>query len=923
METLINTDPHASQGEIERPATHDAESIETAESRRKRYREEIVKRHQGHNYRLKQFLLDKRKYFRSLDVEARRLHMQEIDLMFRYFKGDQYGFYDERGNYKDQKQDGDFAYTIPILAGHVGQAFVMLLKTRPEYKVVADDNDDMNMRLLASMCQDLGTKDLKRLMHESNRQTEIINSILAGDSYREVFWSPDPKAPRTVKRAKTKVTKVPIPARLECMGCKAIYKAGTEKCARCGVASFNQKEATETSRTEPDGYETVELGENRVRIPHPMGLQRDFSAVELDDSTFIIVRDFADKHVAEWDSQTMIERGDLPLSEEMQARYDLERSGIQTSATVGANRPVNQMGALSARKIERERHFWDVSQYGQFYCTVEETLPNPVPDPFNPGQMTEKIPAGTLLGDFFPNGLYVRYDGDTIMTMWPTEKKRRWSQVTYSKQPGSAVGMGMKMAVPLQDIVNDDYNLYHAVKSTSARPFTVIAGNSVKLLPEAGNLLRLDRLPPGVRDIRAVIAQFAGQSVAGMDAVPEKVQGAMQFILGTSSLGGGGGAGAPDMRVAGTATGVAAMQEQGADRQRGPIGLVIAADKETIFQCLENRRDFSSPEQKKELVKRYGEDIVKLFFECNFRQVLSIEVAPNTDVPRSLALTQAMTASFAELVTGLAPLIAQVPWVEEVLSTIAESMGMPVSIGPARRDRREAERRLNMLLAIEEQVMEEMPEALTDPVAAAKGMYMLLSKFCHPLIQPATVEPPQLSPEQMAQVETLPPEQRAQVERQMQMLAEQQRKQRDLPRIFMQDHQAFMDTYMDAYFSERANAWSDARKIVVRRLWQDHFSAQLSAEMEKAALMKDIQDTVQPPPDPALDAAQGAAQEEAARAAAEEERAAAQEDADIDHERSEEAKEAEHRRKLELEGRKEQAQLMLAQTKKEGAGAQA
>jgi hypothetical protein len=506
----------------------------------------------------------------------------------------------------------------------------------------------------------------------------------------------------------------------------------------------------------------------------------------------------------------------------------------------------SQRGILMGRKIERERHFWDVAEYGQFFCDVEEQLPS-----------GKKLEAEKLWGDQYPNGAYVVYAGDTVIDIQPVEKKRRWVVVQYGKMPGSSTGAGAKMLIPLNDIINDDYNLYHAVKTTSARPFTVVAGQSVKLLPEAGQFLRIDKLPAGVKDIRAVIAQYPGQSVAGMGDVNQQIQSAMQFIMGTSTVGGSAVAGAPDMKAAGTATGIAAMQEQAAGRQIGPIGQRIAADKETIWICLENRRDYSSTEQKEELAKRYGQDIADLFFKTNFRQVMSIEIAPNTDMPRSMALTQANMMAFAQIAEALIPVIGQIPWAAELLSTIADSMNIPFNIGPGRNDRREAEFRLNKLASIEEFILSEQPDLVTNSMAAAALMYEHLAKHCFPL------------------VEKMPD------------------KADDVPRMFMQDHNAFMDVYKDAIFSEQGKAWSNARKLAVLKLWEGHYVAQLGKQFEEAALTAELQAELNPaPPEPT----QPSPEEVAAAQGQEDQRALAEHA--IKHETDEEAKDSQLERDL-------------------------
>lgn len=838
----------------------DPESIETRENAQKRFREGLVRRQQGRQARLKPMLLELRRHFHQIDADARRKHLQQIATMFRYYDGDMYETYDEVGNLRDDRQDGDFAYSIPVMSGHVGEAFMQLMKVKPDFIISANNTSDDNHNRLARMCELLGKENLDRLMKEDERQTEVLNSILAGDSHREIFWSVNPKAPKTAKRVRQKPVKFELPGRRECLNCKAEVAEGVETCPSCGVSGIRDIPAGAGTRFEAEEYE-VELGENCLRIPHPMGMQSDLSALKFEDSTHIIEHDFLEKHVASWAYQTPIEPNDLGMSPEMQARHNLERSSVQMDAIVGSARQWGR--GFNGRKVERERHFWDVTEYGWIYCEVEEPLPNPIPDPANPEKFIKAIPADTLLGDFFSKGVYVTYMGDTIVQIEPCVKRRRWVKVQYGKRPGSSVGMGAKLLAMLNDIVNDDYNLYHAVKSTSARPFTVVTG-AVKLLPEAGHFLRIDRLPPGVRDIKGAVQQYPGQSVAGMDATAQTIQQAMQFIFGSYTLGAGG---APDMqKFGGTATEVTARVEQASGRQIGPIGQMIAGDKETILICLENTQEFSTKEQKAELAKRFGPDITELFFTTNLRQVVSVGIKPNTDIPRSLAMTQAGRLAFTQAAAELVPLAAEVPWVMEFLEDMADTYGFPLSIGKGRSDRREAEYRLNKLAGIEERAMSKNPQVMNDPMQAAKLMYTALAEMCGPFIAP------------------------------------EENEEDDVPRLFLQDHDTFMDAYKDALLGEEAKAYSQARRLVIIKIWEDHFFAKVGQQIEMAKIQTRLQQEMNPPPPTPSPEELAAAQGQERQAAMEEEamaRAADEQAKDADLERQEAAKGADHQRKLE------------------------
>jgi len=831
------------------PTPDEVEGLQSAEERRKKYRAALKEGQRDKDTRLKAFLLEKRKHFRVVDADARSRHLQDIDMMCRYYNGDQYGDY-VGGTYQPYTpQDGDYAYTIPVINGHVDQAFMQLLKTRIEYEFVPTNESDPNARSLSAMCEQLAVEEKDRLMTEDARADEILNSILDGESYRCLTWAVNPESPRKAKRLRYKQVQVTIPGRRECEGCGADAPAGAA--CECGATLVREIPPAVRTDSVEDGETEIRLGENTLHIPYLTAVKRSLTAQKLRHSTFIVERDYLPRHVAEWQYQTRIETGSEGTSEEVRIRQEQERSSMQVDALVGSGRePTGTVGNQS--NVERERVWMDVSEYGHFYLGVAEQTPD-----------GKTLAADTFLGEHYPEGCYVVYLGDEIVQLEGRNKNRQWSVVLYGKRPGSGRGAGLQNLIPLQDIVNDDFNQSYAIRMTSARPLTVVNRQAVKELPEAGQFLFIDKLPSGANSMNGAVAQYPGQTVPN-DGTTERIEAAMQWIAGTASL--MGSLGGADQRAMGTATGIAAATENAAGRMIGPIKQSVTADKELMFQILENIKEHSAPEQREELKERFGPDTVEYFFHCNFRQSLRIVVAQNTDMPRSMALTQANMMAFGNVAAGL----AQAPWGAELLATMADTLGISFSIGQGRNDRKEAEYRLNKLAAIEAGIKRKNPAYLADTQRAAEQMFLLLSDFCAPLI-------PQADPAV------------------------------DDPFVFMQEHQSFMDAYKDWLFGEQSKTASKARRMVVIQLFMEHLKAQMGREFETAAMQKEMQDKLNPPPpmppEPApeeLAAQQGEADERALL------------EATLEHETDEESKDNELERDL---VRQEQGAMLKAATR--------
>lgn len=801
-----------------------ADSILTSEQRKQIYRQRIVEAQRGKGIRLQEFARAKRVELRGRDTEARRKRAEGIDLAYRALNSDMYGMYDENGQYVDLRQPEDFAYCIPLVIGHFEQAFVQMLKVHPDFDFEPDDPNDNLTARVANVMKDLAIKDWKRLMKPLRHQ-EVHNLLSAGESWRYLFQAPNPKSPRKVKRP-----------------------------------AYNGPELT--------GATEHVLNENRIHIPHPLSMQRDMSASTPEESTFLIERTLVERTRAEYEYECIIDRGNAGITPEMQLLYNLQRSSTQLDgsgvASVGAihgpGRPLfgaDPGTSNIALLAEQERHFWDVSEYGWFYCDVDETLPD--------GTV---LPAGTILGERFPRGTRVMFCDETVLMFEECEWRKRWTLLRYGIIAGTNAGAGIvKKLLPLNYCINDDFNLGQSVKFTVGHPLTAIDGKSVHELPGAGQLMKISKA--NVDDINKLVAQWPGQSMPD-DGTQERVGRDMQFIGGTQTIGQVGGA-ADQQAAQHTATGVTAMEQQGADRQLQPVEQSLLADEETLWQIGEAiQRDWTkekNPELYERLVKRYAEDVANAFFACNLREELNCTVAPASTMPRSMART---TANHMALGSILQSVISSAgengidPQVMEFLQSTADSMGIPLAIGEGRTDRREAEFRLNKLADIEVAALKDAPQLSANQPALAKVMYQALAEFCAPLIEP--------SPDPIE----------------------------DAPRAFMQDHKTMSDVYKDALFGDQGRSWSLARKSVVRKLWVAHLAAQSMMQEETTRFQAELQKIMTPeePPQPGVDPQQEAA---LAAAQADAERQAAEVQAEAEHQREREAADEDHAREQESE----------------------
>jgi hypothetical protein len=846
----------------------DFQPLEAADARKKRYRDSLIKRQQDSDQKASEFFLKLRQELRSEDQVAREQHAQDTDQMCRYFNGDQYGSYVSGIYQQPSIQDGDYAYTIPVTKGHCEQSFMQLLRTEVGYEFSPRNEGQASARSLAKMCETIAVREKNRLMTRDMQMDEIWNSILSGESYRCLVWGVNPESPRMATRLDYTNEEFEIPGRRECATCHETVPEGVATCPKCG-SDYIKDIPPATAQRSVSVEKQVPLAENLLHIPHPLSMQPDFSAQKLKYSSFIIERDYLAQEDAQWRYQTIIQPDSAAMPLELRLRHEQERASTQTDPIAGSSRNAAAFGTGRGQLIVREFIYLSVDRYGSFYVAKPETTPD-----------GEKIPVG-FLGDTYPDGLLLLFAGNTILKVKGINFNRRWTAVLYGKRAGSNRGSGMHALMPLNDIVNDSFNLDYSLGMTG-HPFTAVSRKHVKQLPEAGHLLFVDNLPQS-GGIESVIKRFPGSSPSGFFVnVSEKLDSVMQFIEGTYSL--QGNVGGPDQAAAHTATGVTQVTENASGRSIGPVNQRISADFDFFIQILQNIQEYctqeKSPEQYKELEKEFGPDLCAEFFKCNFRQLLNINVAANSDTPRSMALTNAKAMAFGQIAQAFA--VPDAPsWSLDVLASIADTLDIPLSIGPGRIDRREAEYRLNKLAAIEERIASKDPNYLANVDGSAQAMFKALAQICHPLMQPIQVNP---------------------------------------EGVFMQDHQSFMDVYKDGLFSEEAKTWSMPRKAVVQLMWMQHYDAQLSLQFEQAKRQKEIADTISPPPP------QPTPEELAAQQDQEDQRAVAgemltrqadeaQKDADLQRRMDEK----EHGAELDIAKQQAQQALMPAEPQQNGA----
>lgn len=801
-DNIPNPDPHV---------------IETFDERKRRYLEEL-RRHAeaGDGNTLIEFM--RSKLFEDLklrDYDAHRLHLRNIDQTCKYLGGEQYGRWDENGEYEPYvRLPNEVTYCLPVIIGHFQQALMMILKTNLAYQCAAKDRSNPAHIQLASMVEKLGTEDFKRLMNEDARVDEAINALTAGESHRLLLWGIHDN-PKLIEKPVYEESGFEIPASTFCKSCKTMNEADATECSECGSDWLERREPAQQSSQQFKGTEQVPIPQNILHIPHMTAVKSDNAAQDIRDATFVVETDYLpNKQIAQWLYQSLLEDAERQTGEEVRLQREQQGASTVLSPYGPWQNRADREAAGYANGLPMERnHVWlEVSEYGWKIFADDQQLPD--------GTLIKKdIPMGEQL----PNGFKFCLVGNTCVSGSEGDKRRQWYKMLYGKRPGSARGLGIQIYIPIQDLTNEALNMDLTILMSSV-PFRAIVKQYVDKLPTAGENLYLTRIPPG--GIGQAVQSFPAQTPSGMvGAMAQAIQDAGQFILGTQSI--VGRTGDPSQKALGTAHGVAAVVEQQNGRFITPTTQRVACDKKLLNGIVSNIRDAAKQDDvtgraiKNQLEQRFGPDAVADFLEANFEHLLEWEVVSGTDRPRSDALTGAVMVEFGNLAAEMMSKIQDKAWVTEFLSTLGDLAGIPFKMIPGGSDREEAERRLRKLAAIEREIGKSEPEALQDE-GTAEVMFKLLEEFLGPMSLETAMEAAQRHGDESGLNGAV-------------------------PFLYMQDHPSFMDVYKDEYFSDDAQMFSPARKACIAQLYGLHVQAMVAAENLKTEFLAGLAAKMAPP----------------------------------------------------------------------------
>lgn len=864
------------------------------ELKQERFRRAVAERNKETKTYLAGFLNNEAEKVKREDAAPRRAANQEIATFMQYFDGKEYGGFAESGEWRDdQETNQELAYSLLLVPAHVGSAKTLLEKTEIIYEYEAKNPDAVTDTQLAEMCEKLGEEEMERIFTDDLRGDEYLNILLAGKSYREHFSAPDPVNPAFADVPTYSLETFRLPGARICANeeCGALAGVLDDECVRCGSKKFLETSGG-TSLKSSTGSKKITLSVNQMRVPSPLAVQHDVSARKIETSSVFVERDSLRRAEAEYLYNQVLPQGQGKLSDSTVMIRELERSRVKSGLGAGGDAAIIS-GAFAGESggdiIERERIWLAPWRYSNFIISednwyfdkAEGLLQVGTSEPSPKG--AKKIKPGTRLGDVFPGGLFYCVVDGTNVEINSGRISDRWVKLIFGQRPAHADGAGLMRMRVLADMANDATNLEMKILMDDANPQTFIDRKFLSYLARVGEYNLLDNL--GEKTPAQAVMRLPGSAAhPALGVMNERVQASAQFLNGTfSSM----GAGAPDIRAAGTATGVAAMTEEAVGRFLEAIRQIKRADIQSRFIVLNNIKRNYNKFQIDRLKERFGANVVTRFLAANLREAVIIRVKKGTDQPKSKALKVAMMQAFGQA----AAQFSQLPQGAQILESLSESMDFSLTTGFGLEDKKEATRRIALM---REQAKVFSEKHLPPQLAEMEAIKLLIEIYSSvenevvigeiagmfPQMQTAPMPPqnlPQRPIPQMAdgapiglpsaEPDTSPampspgmPPLPGQMPGQMPPPAPAEPEATSV--VMMQEHEIFMDACKDFVFGEGANMNNDVLNKAVSLMWKLHDSrselkkqevARRQAKAQTAAqkVMAEFAKENAPPPPPA------------------------------------------------------------------------
>lgn len=651
---------------------------------------------------LDEYLVNVCRKIESINAETELDRLRLILKMRKFYAGHQIGLVSKRTNqWVDKKKPGDALYVDPVLASFVDTNIATRMKSRPKIKISARASDRVDKQEAAKYAQELHEDAVRELFTASVRERENKNLELSGETYGHLYFNPhaegtEIKVPMTERRSVLPQTRV-----WECDACdetgkldgtseedRAIqgqFAAGVTTCPKCGYGKARLVAAEAFESEVITGYRDVPAGDVCFVQPDPLTVKVIGSGYKIKDALAVtwdslIMRGVLEEHYKDVEIPAS---GTVPLR--LQYAQDLREQTGSAGSAYEEGEGITREGGEQFELLHFKRVWLSPALYGGYVFQKQARLPN--------GRVIER---GTTLRSLFPRGLYYCKVGSKVLDIYEQSIGSCWSHCQNITGDGFH-GIGQWDLLPMQEMINELVSLQFANEMQDSVTNLLVRQQYIeggKMPNKPGAVVPVTNLDEQYPLSHVVSRVPPNNHTSGAQVLREQLMGSGQMRSGSFSPSGG----APDVKAAGTATGIAIIQEQSVGRMGPSLALQAEMEVDRAFQILELRQQNWPEEMYQTLDKKVGGDAGKWFRESDIRRDFRIEVVPQSWWPQSEAQRR---IDFGEMVNLARTLGVQSPeLVEQLFKRGGELYGRGIELEIYQNDRVEARIRLERMRQI-------------------------------------------------------------------------------------------------------------------------------------------------------------------------------------------------------------------------------
>lgn len=628
---------------------------------------------------LKDFCLDLAKKIEDEDVDIYLKLLRKWAKNRNFYRGNQRGFWD---NQKKMWVTVDVDNLTPSEASIlvINNQFRPQVKTlvkefsRSVSSIKANPLSDSQIAQMSARFSDALIKFYQHeLLTESFRQREAKFLLLCGNAFRYTYYDKEKKSAK-VKIAKHGKGTLPAYESHSCIDCATEYPAPQERCECGGAIQSTVVEAKEINNAYL-GDEVVNTGDPVTECVDPTEIKVWVGADDIESSPYL-----RRKRIVREEFIVNEHPNHVPKDTELTTTGQYQQNFM--SLTGGKEGQFKQQNSDKSKVFEYDQYWLDPQMYRNRKLETDIVT-----------ESGEVVPAGTLITDAFPDGLYFCKQGNDILCYEHETKNDRWLHIPYDISIDGFWADGLEDAVQNQQIINE-YNslgvenvLYNASPKLIINPRlinpTTVTGRPRDMIPLSDNA-RLDSKPD------QAFAQISGMSLTsevmlGMESSKRDMREQTGALVGFNGQG--------DSNID-TATGMSIARDSALALVSTSLALTAECNKKWSMQVLRFVQKHWYEEKYKFLLGKYNEAEARAFKNCEIEKELDLSIEPYSWLPRTtFEKQQSLNAYLTAFGLPLGFLNPNIP--ESVRQYASQLYQVPHDINEVSADIRIAQKRLD------------------------------------------------------------------------------------------------------------------------------------------------------------------------------------------------------------------------------------